>query len=433
MTTAMVLSLVVLAVMIVLIMSDALPFGVPPLVACILIVVLGLGDVPYAFSGFSNPTVWMLAFFMVVLAAVQKTRLVARVKTSMTALVRRGGFRSYVLLLLLVTLGASVVGMGSTGYYVLILSLVVTMPHSDEMPGSKLLMPLGFASNHPLVPVNVALPYGVCAAVLGTAGLTDRLSVPGFSLVMLFVTAGFLLWATVGYRVLPSHPVAAPTVEERAGLRNAEIVEEIEGAVMTPWRERVTLGAFAASVAAMMLVDVLGDVAYVLPGLAAVLVLSVGVLDFGEVRDNMFSPVILMTAGVIPVANALADSGLTALVGSWASASLGGSVPQFWLLMVFAALCSACACLTGSTIGTIYIFAPLAVAVSAAVGANPIAAAVAVTLAGWCGHFLPIDGLPAMVYGMGRYTMREFWAFTVPQYVVRIVFLCVGCCVAFPA
>lgn len=78
------------------------------------------------------------------------------------------------------------------------------------------------------------------------------------------------------------------------------------------------------------------------------------------------------------------------------------------------------------------IFAPLAIAVCQGLGYNPMAACVAVTLSGWAGHYMPIDGLPAMAYGMGKYTMVEFWKFTIPQYIIRLVFLCVGALIVFP-
>ena len=50
MTTAMILSLVVLVAMVAMIMFDVLPFGMPPIAACVLIVLFGLGDVGYAFA-----------------------------------------------------------------------------------------------------------------------------------------------------------------------------------------------------------------------------------------------------------------------------------------------------------------------------------------------------------------------------------------------
>jgi di/tricarboxylate transporter len=45
---------------------------------------------------------------------------------------------------------------------------------------------------------------------------------------------------------------------------------------------------------------------------------------------------------------------------------------------------------------------------------------------------MPIDGLPALIYGMGRYKLTEFWKFTVPMYFVRILFACAGAIVLFP-
>lgn len=141
MTMEMILALGILVLMIVLIMSDKMPFGAPPLLACLLLVVSGLSTVQQAFAGFVNPSVVMIAGFMVVMAALQKTRLISKVKSAMISLVNKGSYRSYGLLLVIVMLGASLAGTGATGYYVLILSLVSTIPYSKKLPTSKLMMP----------------------------------------------------------------------------------------------------------------------------------------------------------------------------------------------------------------------------------------------------------------------------------------------------
>ena len=61
MTMEMILALGILVLMIVLIMSDKMPFGAPPLLACLLLVVSGLSTVQQAFAGFVNPSVVMIA------------------------------------------------------------------------------------------------------------------------------------------------------------------------------------------------------------------------------------------------------------------------------------------------------------------------------------------------------------------------------------
>ncbi|MEM0873727.1 membrane transport protein, partial [Escherichia coli] len=192
MTMEMILALGILVLMIVLIMSDKMPFGAPPLLACLLLVVSGLSTVQQAFAGFVNPSVVMIAGFMVVMAALQKTRLISNVKSAMISLVNKGSYRSYGLLLVIVMLGASLAGTGATGYYVLILSLVSTIPYSKKLPTSKLMMPLGFATNHPLLPINLALLFGVTATVLETAGFHQAISMGRFALVNLIMSAAFL-------------------------------------------------------------------------------------------------------------------------------------------------------------------------------------------------------------------------------------------------
>ncbi len=421
----MILALGILVLMIVLIMSDKMAFGAPPLLACLLLVVTGLANVQQAFAGFVNSSVIMIAGFMVVMAALQKTRLIGNVKSAMVSLVNRGSYKSYALLLLIVMLGASLAGTGSTGYYVLILSLVSTIPYSKKLPTSKLMMPLGFATNHPLLPVNVALLFGVTATVLQTAGFNEEISMVKFALVNLVMSLAFLAWCLISYRFLPDHPIADASEEAMA-------VREEETVTLPAWKEYCTVGAFAVSVVGMMLMNQLGNIAYVVPGLAAAFVMMINVVDFKEVRDHMGAPVILMMAGVIGVADALAGTGFTAMVGDAVAGVLGSSVSPFVFIFIFALLTSTCATFTGSNMGSVYIFAPIAIAACTSLGLNPTAAAIAVVISGWNGGYMPIDGMPAMILGMGKYKLPEFWLFSVPMYLIRILALCVGAIVIFP-
>lgn len=425
MTMEMILALGILVLMIVLIMSDKMAFGAPPLLACLLLVVTGLSNVQQAFTGFVNSSVIMIAGFMVVMAALQKTRLISNVKSSMVRLVNKGSYKSYALLLVIVMIGASLAGTGSTGYYVLILSLVSTIPYCKKLPTSKLMMPLGFATNHPLFPINVALLFGVTATVLQTAGFSEEISMVKFALVNLVMSLAFLAWCLISYRFLPDHPIADASEEALA-------VREEEAVTLPAWKEYCTVGAFAVSVIGMMLMNQLGNIAYVVPGLAAAFVMMINVVNFKEVRDHMGAPVILMMAGVIGVADALAGTGFTAMVGDAVAGVFGSNVSPFLFIFGFALLTSTCATFTGSNMGSVYIFAPIAIAACTSLGLNPTAAAVAVVISGWNGGYMPIDGMPAMILGMGKYKLPEFWVFSVPMYLIRILSLCIGAIVIFP-
>jgi len=422
----MILALAILIVMITLIMFDVLPFGAPPLLACMLLVATGLSTVSEAFAGFANSSVIMIASFMVVLAGVQKTRAMDKVKDALISLVNRGGYKSYALLVIVVMVGASLVGGGSTGYYVLILSLISTIPYTKKMPTSKLMMPLGFATNHPLIPINVALYYGVASSALETAGFMEPMSMIKFSVVNFVMAVAFLVWSLVSYKLLPDHPIAA--AEEDAQAK----IEKTKAVPMEPWKEKVTVIAFVVSVVGMMLINTLGNVAYVVPGLAAMALLFMKVVDFKEFRENMFAPVILMMAGVIGVADALANSGFTAMIGEVIATALGINVAPLLVVILFALLTSTCATFTGSNMGSVYIFAPIAIAACMSLELNPTAAAAVVVVSGWQGGYMPIDGMPAMIMGMGKYKLPEFWKFTVPMYLIRIIALSVAAAVIFP-
>lgn len=425
MTSSMIIALVITLFMVILIMTEKLPFGAPPLLACLLMVLFGITDIKTAFGGFSNSTIIMLASFMAIVAALQKTSLIGAFRRTILNMANKGGFKAYILLFIIVMLASSIFGTGSTAFYVLTLGILSTIEYSEKLPRGKVIAAAGFACNHPLIPVNVTLQYGIVIAVLETAGATiTNLSVAKFSIVNLILSLAYIAWALIGYKVLPNQNVEDKEIGEGKG---GEILYDLP-----KWKEYATYAGFIAAVVGMVLQSKVGDAAYMIPGLAACLVLAIGVLNFDEVRNNIGAPIILMSAGVIGVADALGSTGLTALVGETVAGMLGTNVNPFLLIFVFCILTSVLATFTGSTIGTVYVFAPMAIATCLSLGLNPTAAAAAIVVSGWNGHFLPIDGMPAMVMGIGNYKLIEFWKYTIPMYFIRLLALTAGAVLIFP-
>lgn len=424
MTTQMIIALLITLFMIVLVMIDKLPFGAPPLLACLLLVVFGISDISSAFAGFSNSTIVMLAEFMAIIAALQKTDFIIHFKRAMFNMANKGGFKAYVLIILIAMLACSLFGTGSTAYYVLTLGLLSTLPYSKKLPPSKIIMTAGFATNHPLIPFNTALQYGIVIAVLASAGANDEVSVMKFAVVNFFLSMGFLLNCLIQYKFLPDHPIS--------GDKEATEAPEIKASELPKWKQNVTYLVFVIAVVGMILQGTIGDAGYAIAGLSVAVILVIGVLDFTEIRDAISAPIILMSAGVIGIANALGATGLTDLVGSTVAGMLGNDINPFLLIFVFCILTSVLATMTGSTIGTVYVFAPMAIATCTNMGLDPTAAACAIVVSGWCGHFLPIDGLPAMVMGVGKYNIKQFWKFTIPQYFIRLLALTAGALIMFP-
>lgn len=89
----------------------------------------------------------------------------------------KGSFAAYVLLILIVMLGCSLFGTGSTAYYVLVIGLLSNLPYSKSLPPSKVLMPF-----------NTALQYGIVIAVLQSAGAVAEVDLVKFSFVNLVLS-----------------------------------------------------------------------------------------------------------------------------------------------------------------------------------------------------------------------------------------------------
>ncbi len=425
MTAQMIIALVIVILMIVMIMSDKFSFGAPPLFACALLVLTSVSKIEEAFAGFTDRNVIMVAGFMAIMAALQKTSLMAKIKASMANLAAKGGYKSYVLLLLVVMLASSLTS-GSTGYYVMVLTVISTIPYNQHLPNSKLMLPLGFATGRALIPVGVAFWMGMTSSLLEKAGSdVAGVTLPKYAMMVFVMSLGFMLWSLFSYRFLPDHDI---TGGEKA---SAEGPDKFVS-TLTKNQENLTYATFIISVVVMMFADKIGQAAYVIPGIGTAFLCLIGVFNFTEVRNNLFSPLILMMASVIGVANALGNTGFTGMVGEAVANALGENVNVFVLTLMFCLLTSASATLTGASIGSLFVFAPIAIATCMSLGIDPTGPAAAMTVSAWGGGFLPIDGLPALILGMGKYKLKDFLKFAVPMYLIQILFLAIGAMIAFP-
>ena len=425
MTTPMIITLLITLLMLILIMTDRLPFGAPPLLACLLLIITGISTPTEAFAGFSNNTVLMLASFLALIIALQKTRLIAKFREALFNIAEGGGFKTYIMLILIVMAGASFFGMGSTAYYVLTLGILSMIPYNKKLPSSKIIISAGIATNHPVIPLFVALQYSVAVGSLEAAGAPTDISTVKFSIVTFIVSVSYFLWCLIAFRLLPSRPVEGME-------RNNQKQHDSKAEFLPGWKENITYLVFILSVIGMAFQSQIGVAGYAIPGLAVAVLMFIGAMDFKEIREALASPVFIMSAGVIGLANALTSTGLTDLVGQAVANSLGANISPFILIMVFCILTSILASITGANIGTVYVFAPLAISTCVNMGLDPTGVAVAIAICAWCNHFLPIDGMPAMVFGMGEYNLKEWWIFTFPLHFIRLLAITIGVLIVFP-
>ena len=82
---------------------------------------------------------------------------------------------------------------------------------------------------------------------------------------------------------------------------------------LTKNQELITYFSFVLAVVGMILQSKIGDAGYAITGLAVGVILISGVMDFNEIRSSVSAPIILMSAGVIGIADAASKSDEPAL------------------------------------------------------------------------------------------------------------------------
>jgi len=413
----MIITLVIVVAMIIAIISDKLPFGAPPLIACALLVVTNQATVAQAFGGFVDKNVILIAGFMAAMAALQKTSFIASLKRALGNMAGKGGYKNYVLLLLMIMLIANFIT--GTAYYVLILAIVSTIPYNKKLPTSRIILPAGMATGYGgWIPISTAFFVGLMSSLLessGVAGVT--IPITKFTIYAAICAVLFLLWALIGYKLLPDRDISDTLADAQKVDLSAEPKHEL-----TKFQEICVYIGFVIMIGSMIMLSKLpNEVGYGVPGLVAGLFLCVGALKFKELLGSWFSPLIVMMAGVIGVATAMSNCGLTGLLGEKIVGLLGTAPSPFVVVLVFAFITSISATFTGASFGSLFIFAPIGIAACLQLGYNPTALAFALVPIAWVNWIMPIDGLPAMIMGLGKYKLTEFWKFQIPLWLIQIV------------
>jgi di/tricarboxylate transporter len=421
MTTSMIITLAVVVLMVIVIISDKLPFGAPALLAAALLVVLNQTDVATAFSGFTDKNVIMIMGFMACTAALQKTYAMYKLQGTLSKVASRGGIVGFVLLIL--TIMAIGNFLSGTAYYVLVISIVATIPYNKSLPTSRIVLPAAFATGAAgWLPNGAVMSIGIISSICATAGFENaNVSVGKFILIKIIWSVIYLAYSTIMHRFLPDRDISDTAAEAAENAQQKDFV-----ATLKPWQEKVVYAGYIFVIAAMFFLSKLpGESGYALPLIVAGIFLACGIYGFGDMIKNMFSPVIIMMAGVIGVAQAMSDSGLSGYLGDKIAGILGSNPSLLTIVLVFGFMTSIMASFTGASFGSLFIFAPIGAALCIKYGYSPVPLVFACTRAAWINYIVPIDGLPALAMGTGKYKLTEFWMYTLPMWIIQMTLICV--------
>lgn len=417
----MIITLAIVILMVAVIISDKLPFGAPALIACALLVVTNQADIATAFSGFTDKNVIMIMGFMAAMAALNKTTFIHKMELFLGNVAKTGGIKGFILLIIAIMAVSNFIG--GTAYYILVISLISTIPYNKELPTSRILLPAAMACNAGgWLPNGVAMFAAIIASLCEGQGLTGA-QVPMGKFILLNVawSVVFLIWAVFAHKLLPDRDISDSAAENEGELKQKkEFVK-----TLSDTQEKIVYAGYIVLICSMIFLSKFpGEIGYGIPLVVAGIFLCCGIINFKEFLNNMFSPVLIMMASVIGVAAAMSNCGLSAFIGNGIAGILGANPSLFVLVLVFAVLTSVMATFTGASFGSLFIFAPIGITLCMQYGYSPIPLALACTKAAWINYFMPIDGMPALTMGVGKYKLTEFWKFVIPQWVLQMLVVC---------
>jgi di/tricarboxylate transporter len=202
-TTENFLVLGILAVAVVLFVSEKLRVDVVAMIVLVALVVTGLVTVEEAFSGFASPAVITVWAVFIVSGGLTRSGVADLIAQQVVRVAGHNQLRLTVLIM--VTVGIMSAFMNNIGAVAILLPAVMSVARETDIPPSKLLIPLAWAS---LLGGNMTMigtpPNILASSILESYGDIEPFSFFDFTpMGVVVLTAGILYMVFVGRRLLP--------------------------------------------------------------------------------------------------------------------------------------------------------------------------------------------------------------------------------------
>ena len=409
-----------LAGILVLWATEALPIAVTALLAIVFQPIFGLSTLGVAFGNFISPVFFFVLVMFLISLAWLKTGLAHRFALWMISLAGTDSKR--VLYVFVVGSGLISLTMSDVPSAAVFMAIALGIFAKLELrPGSQ------FARS-----VMLGIPIG---ALIGGVGTPAGSSINILGLQMIEQNGGpripFLSWMAIGIPMaIILLPIAAWVLgrffpAEIASIGTQQEIEEerlqlgpisldewkvvgIVGTLMVLWILSTWVPALDVTLVAMC-----GGCAMFLPGIR--------LFSWQEAQDAVGWGILVMLGGVTTLGGASSGSGLA----QWlVDSALGGltDVPTLWLLILISAFTVVIHLMLPINPVIIVVMIPPIMLLAEAGGANPALYAIPVAFTASCAFLLPLDAVPLITYSKGYYNMTDMF---LPGAVISIAWVIV--------
>lgn len=424
MTTEMIIVLCILAFMVVMLLTHALPYGVTAMMCCVAFVLTGVCDISTAFSGLSNSTTIMVATMLVVASALGKTSLIHCLRLAMNGLQGKSGI-ILVAAMFLITIGLSQL-MGQIACLSMMLLFVQTLDDDSEISPSRMLFAVAcintvWTSKLP-IGMGATMPGTINSFYQGMAGAGNLLGITDYFKAGILPAITGTIYCLFMYKLIPSHKIDSSQVKD---------VKEQEA--LSKRDETVIFLVFLGVIGGFMFSGKLGsDITNILPAVGVLVLILARVLPLREVMTTLTSDMVWMIAGMTVMSSVLGKTGVGELIGQTVLNLLGENPSGLYVTIVF---CVVTTVMTNflSNMGTMALMCPIAAATALAGGMNVRAVVLVAAVSSWFAIALPTGCAGAMMaFGIGNHNAFKIMRFTMPLVLLLMVSLIIGVNLFFP-
>ena len=411
-------TLIVLAVMAVLFVTEIIPLAITSLGGAITLGLMGIITPKVVFSGLSDSTVVLFAGMFVVGAALFYTGLAQKIGETVVS--HAGTSENGLMLAIMVVTATMSAFLSNTGTTAALLPVVVGICAVAKIPASRQLMPLAFAAGIGGIITMVGTPPNIIVS-----GTLSKFGIAPFGFFEFawigipLTVATIVFMMLVGKHLLPKHEITdAGDVEQEVA------AEDISN---DPKKQLYSGLILLGVIIAMILGDPLKTYFGInLPlsmvaVIGAMLCVLTGCLNEKQAYTSIDWVTIFLFAGMMPVATALDQSGAGKMIADAVIGVMGSDPsPYFATAVLFALSCIMTQFMSNTA--SCALLAPIGISIAQGMGADPHAVLMAIGVAASCAFGTPVGTPPnTLVLGPGQYKFTDYVKAGVPLILVCFV------------
>ena len=411
-------TLIVLAVMAVLFVTEIIPLAITSLGGAITLGLMGIITPKVVFSGLSDSTVVLFAGMFVVGAALFYTGLAQKIGETVVS--HAGTSENGLMLAIMLVTAIMSAFLSNTGTTAALLPVVVGICAVAKIPASRQLMPLAFAAGIGGIITMVGTPPNIIVS-----GTLSKFGIEPFGFFEFawigipLTVATIVFMMLIGKHLLPKHEITdAGDVEQEVAaedISNDPKKQLYSGIIL--------LGVIIAMILGQPLKDNFGInlPLSMVAVIGAMLCVLTGCLNEKQAYTSIDWVTIFLFAGMMPVATALDQSGAGKMIANAVIGVMGDNPsPYFATGVLFALSCIMTQFMSNTA--SCALLAPIGISIAQGMGADPHAVLMAIGVAASCAFGTPVGTPPnTLVLGPGQYKFTDYVKAGVPLILVCFV------------